>query len=193
VSVWALKRTFVTLVAIVATSAAAIAQDSEFGEFVVRRGSTELVDGTWYVNADIDLNLSADTAEMLRAPLSLTIRIEVEFLNRLRFWWDLAQFSKVRRYRLTYLPIRSRYLVSDIDSETSRNFVDLRQALDFIGTVDRLEIADDSELDEDHRYEVRVRAVLDRGDLPGPLALIAFWRKDWSIGSDWLTWRLDNE
>jgi hypothetical protein len=123
----------------------------------------------------------------------LTIRIEVEFLNRLRFWMDVTQFEAIRRYRLTYLPVRDRYLVRDVDSELSRNFIDLRAALDFIGKLEQFEIADAAELDEDRRYEVRIRAVLDKRDLPGWLRLIAVWRKDWSIGSDWFTWRLDEE
>jgi len=173
-------------------TASAAAQDAFTGEFVVRDGSAELIDGTWYVNADIFLDLSPDAAEMLRAPLPLTIRIEAEFMNRLRFWWDLAEFDGVKRYRLTYLPVRNRYMVRDLDTETSRSFVSLREALDFAGHVERIAIVAESQLDGDHRYDVRVRAVLDKGDLPGPLRLIAFWRKDWSIGSDWLTWRLDN-
>jgi hypothetical protein len=179
--------------AALALTATAVAQDDFTGKFVVRQGSTELVDGIWYVNAEFDLDLSPDAADMLRAPLPLTIRIEAEFLNRLRFWWDLAEFDGVRRFRLTYLPVRNRYLVRDLDSEASRSFISLREALDFAGHIERLAVVAESELDGDHRYDVRVRAVLDKGDLPGPLRLIAFWRKDWSIGSDWLTWRLDDK
>ena len=41
-----------------------------------------------------------------------------------------------------------------------------------------------------HEYTVRMRAVLDAEKLPGPLRLIAFWRRDWSLGSDWYRWQL---
>jgi hypothetical protein len=178
---------------VLATNSSVFAQQEESGEFVVRSAATKLIGGTYYVSADIDLNLSTEAAGMLREAVPLTIRIEVEFLNRLRFWMDVTEFEVVRRYRLTYLPVRNRYLVRDVDGDLSRNFIDLQDALDFIGKVERLEIVDEAELDEDRRYEVRIRAVLDKRDLPGWLRLIAVWRKDWTIGSDWLTWRLDSE
>jgi hypothetical protein len=161
------KRACAVLLAVLATDSSVFAQEEESGEFVVRSASSKLVDGSYYVNADIDLHLSAEAAGMLREAVSLTIRIEVEFLNRLRFWLDVAQFEASRSYRLTYLPVRDRYLVRDVDGDLSRNFIDLREALDYIGQVEMLEIVDESELDEDRRYDVRIRAVLDKRDLPG--------------------------
>jgi len=38
-----------------------------------------------------------------------------------------------------------------------------------------------------------VRAVLDTERLPGPLRLLAFWRRDWSLGSEWYRWPLADE
>jgi hypothetical protein len=58
---------------------------------------------------------------------------------------------------------------------------------------DNLPVVDAALLDEDRRYDIRVRAVLDTDELPGPLRLLAFWRRDWSIESDWLQWRLDDD
>ncbi len=43
-------------------------------------------------------------------------------------------------------------------------------------------------LDDDRGYDVRLRAVLDDEQFPGPLRLLAFWRRDWSIASDWYRW-----
>lgn len=192
-SIRAIQRLFAVLLAVLAVNPGARAQEEYTGEFVVRSAGTQLIDGTYYVNADIDLSLSPEAADMLRAPVPLTIRIEIEFLNRLRLWWDPSQFEKAVQYQLSYLRVRDRYQVRDLDSERAWNFVELREALDFIGQVENLEFVDEAELDDDHRYNVRVRAVLDKRDLPGPLRLMAFWRKDWSIASDWLTWRLDDE
>lgn len=188
-----LQRASVLLLGLLAASTSLLAQDDSDGEFVVRQGDTTLVDGTWYLDAGIDLDLSLEAADMLRAPVPLTIRIEVEFLNRLRLWWDIVEFQEVVRYQLSYLRVRNRYQVRNLDTEATMIFVELREALDFIGRIEGLAVVDDDELDEDRRYEVRVRAALDKGDLPGPLRLMAFWRKDWSIASDWLTWRLDDE
>ena len=125
--------------------------------------------------------------------MHLTIRIEVEFLNRLRFWWDPVAYERVRRLQLTWQPLTDRYVVRDIDTNEREAFVTLAGALEFIGRLDRLRIVEASELDDDRRYDVRVRAVLDKNDFPGPISFLALFRRDWSVASDWLQWRLDED
>jgi hypothetical protein len=169
------------------------AQDEDPGSFEVRAASHELIDGTYFVDAVIDLRLPTEAANALHSRLPLTIRVEVEFLNRLRLWWDPVEFEASRRSQLMYYQLTDRYVVTHIDSGDREDFVTLAGALEFVGRVDRLRVVDEQLLDRDRRYEVRVRAVLDTDELPGPLRLLAFWRRDWSIASDWLLWRLDED
>jgi Domain of unknown function (DUF4390) len=169
------------------------AQSDDPGRFEVRSGRQELIDGVYYIDARIYLRLSTEAANALRSGLPLTIRVEAEFLNRLRLWWDTTAVAASRRSQLRYLRVTDRYVVYDLESGQGRAFKTLDDALDYLGRVDRLPVVAADELDEDHRYDVRVRAVLDKTELPGALALFAFMRRDWSIASDWLTWRLDNE
>jgi hypothetical protein len=176
-----------------AAAGVGVAQDEDPGHFEVRAGSTDLVEGTYFVDAQIYLRLPSEATNALHSRLPLTIRVEVEFLNRLRLWWDPVEFEASRRSQLMYYPVTDRYVVTHIDSGDREDFVTLAGALEFIGRVDQLEIVDAALLDRDRRYEVRVRAVLDKDELPGPLRLLAFWRRDWSIASDWLLWRLDED
>ena len=168
------------------------AQSDDPGRFEVRTASFDLVDGVYYVDARIYLRLSTEAANALRAGLPLTIRIEVELMNRLRFWWDTTATAVSRRSQLRYLKVTDRYVVYDLDSGEGQAYKTIDAALESIGEVDHLRVAEAAEL-EDRRYDIRVRAVLDKTELPGALALFAFMRRDWSIASDWLTWRLDNE
>ena len=178
---------------VLALAGAAVAQPDDEGHFEVRSASVELTDGIYYADADIDLRLSSEASELLHTWQPLTITVEVEFLNRLRLWWDTTEFQVRRRSQLSFRPVTDRYVVYNIDTNVTEAFITLSAALDFIGRVDGLAVVDESDLDEDRRYEVRVRAVLDKDDLPGPLRLIAFWRRDWSIASEWLQWRLEDE
>jgi hypothetical protein len=66
-------------------------------------------------------------------------------------------------------------------------------ALNSLGTIERLPLIDAAVLDPDRDYELRLRAVLDVEQFPGPLRLLAFWRRDWSIASDWYRWPLQND
>jgi hypothetical protein len=169
------------------------AQTNDPGRFVVQSASHELSGGVYYVDALISLRLPSEALNALHSRVPLTIRVEVELLHRLRLWWDTTTTSTSRRSQLEYHPLTDRYVVRSIsdDSEEAEGFATVAAALEFLGRVDRFAVAKADDLDEDERYEIRVRAVLDRTELPGPLALLAFWRRDWSIASDWLQWRLD--
>ena len=45
-------------------------------------------------------------------------------------------------------------------------------------------------LEPDARYGLAIRMVLNRETLPGPLQMLAFWRGDFSLESDWFRWTL---
>jgi hypothetical protein len=169
------------------------AQPDDPGSFRVVTATHDLVDGVYYINAQLYLRLSTEARSALRA-VPLTIRVEVEFLNRLRFWWDNTEVQKVQEYQLEYRSIPDRYVVRDMqvpDKQTP--FASLADALDFVGRIDNLPVVDEAVLDDDRRYDVRIRAVLDKSEVPCPLCLIAFFRRDFSIGSEWFEWRLDDE
>ena len=67
------------------------------------------------------------------------------------------------------------------------------RALEFLGRVERLPLIDAAVIDDGRGYYVRLRAVLDEEQFPGPLRLLAFWRRDWSIASEWYRWPLLSE
>ena len=65
----------------------AFAQTEDEGKFEALEGGHELVDGVYRVNGKIYLRLPSDAAMTLQSTVPLTIRIEVQFLNRLWFWF----------------------------------------------------------------------------------------------------------
>lgn len=181
------------LVLALSLSASVWTQPEDPGRFEVRTGTTELINGVYYVDALIYLRLPTEVENALRSKFPLTIRIEVQFLNRLRFWFDPVEREVVQRYQLSYFPVSDRYVVYNVNVEETRSFGTLADALQYVGEVDDLPVVDASLLDEDRRYDVRIRAELDKKELSGPLRVRAWFRRDWSISSDWLQWRLDDE
>ena len=189
----AIRRPAVALLtALVLAAGPALSQDAQLGHFEVRSAATELRGGVYYLTATIDLTLSSEAEMALDSGLPLTLRFEVEFLNRLRLWWDAEEASLRQLYRIEWHPLTERYVVLNVNSGDRMAYPSLRQALDDLGRINALPLIDAAVLDRDRRYDVRLRAVLDTEQLPGPLRLLAFWRRDWSLGSEWFRWRLDD-
>ena len=120
----------------------------------------------------------------------MTLQTEVEFLRNRRFWFDDQEANLRQDYELQYRALSARYLVMNLNSGEQSSFATLFSALNFLGRVTELPLIDAALLDSDAAYDIRIRAVLSTEDIPGPLRLLAFWRRDWSLRSEWYTWQL---
>lgn len=190
-----LRRGLWMLAALVAWLAAASleAQEADPGYFEVRSGYVELREGVYFLNAWIEFRLSTEAREALESGLALTIGIELELLNQRRFWVDTEVAELRQEYRLQYHALTERFIVENVNSGEETSFASLFTALNFLGRLDGLPIIDSTLLDPDRSYDIRIRAVLDTERLPGPLRLLAFWRREWALRSDWYRWPLASE
>jgi hypothetical protein len=174
-------------------AAPAVCAQTDPGYFEVRSASVELDAGVYYLNAWIEFRLSTEARQALESGLPLIIRVEVELLNRRRFWIDTERATLRQMYRLEYHALTERYIVENINSGDETSFATLFSALNYLGRLDGLPVLDSALLESPRGHDMRIRAVLDTEQLPGPLRLLAFWRRDWSLGSDWYRWQLDEE
>lgn len=169
------------------------AQADDPGHFEVRTASVELDGGVYYLNARLEYRLSTDSRAALESGLPLMIRDEIEILHRRPFWVDTETARLEQRYEVEYHAITERYIIRNLNSGEQASFATLFSALTLLGRIDRLPLIDAAVLDRDNQYDVRVRTVLDTEQLPGPLRLLAFWRRDWSLASEWFRWRLQDD
>ncbi|HEX6997517.1 MAG TPA: DUF4390 domain-containing protein [Gammaproteobacteria bacterium] len=156
----------------------------------MRSASVELRNGVYFLNARIEYRLSSESRQALESGVPLTIRIDVELLHGRRFWFDNEEAALRQLYQLEYHALSERYLVLNLNSREQVSFPTLFSALNYLGRIDNLPLIDAALLDPDRDYDVRIRAVLDVEQFPGPLRLLAFWRRDWSLASEWYRWPL---
>jgi len=189
-------RQFRLLVAVVIAGIALMqpvaGQEDDPGRFEVRSASVELQDGVYYLDAWLEYRLSMEAREALEAGVSLAIEIEVEFLRTRRFWFDDSAASLRQTYDLQYHALSERYLVGNRNTGEQSSFANLFSALNFLGRLNELPLIDAALIDPEESYEIRVRTILSTDDFPGPLRLLTFWRRDWSLRSEWYTWPLDD-
>lgn len=170
----------------------AVAQNDR-GHFEVRSAYAELRDDVYYLNAIIDYQLSTDARDALLAGVPLVIRLDIEIFHPRRWWFDNDEVPLRQSYQLEYHALSERFIVLNLNSGDQSSFASLFAALDYLGRVERLPIIDTPVLRDGRGYDIRLRAVLDQEQFPGPLRLLAFWRRDWSIASEWYRWPLQSE
>ena len=160
------------------------------GYFEIREANTQLKDGVYFLDALIEYRLSSEARSALQSGLPLTIRVEVELLRNRHWWFDSEDAALHQRYQLEYHALSERFTIQNLNSGDQTSFSNLHAALDWLGHVNHFPLIDAALIEPGHEYYLRMRTVLDAEKLPGPLRLIAFWRRDWSLGSDWYRWRL---
>jgi len=164
--------------------------DDDPGNFVVRSAEVDLRSGVYFLNAAIEYRLSSEARDALQSGVPLTIRLDVELTHRRRFWFDSEDATLRQLYQLEYHALSERYIVVSVNSGIQASFATLFAALESLGRIERLPLVDAALLEDGREYDLRLRAVLDVEQFPGPLRLLAFWRRDWSLASDWYEWPL---
>ena len=161
------------------------------GYFEVRSASTMLVDGVHTVDARLQLVLSSEALDALSSGVALTIELQMEIIRVRRFYLDDVEHELAVRYELEYRPLSQRYIVRNLNSGDQDSFATLYSALNNLGRVQGLPLIDDSLLESDRPYRIRVRALLNTQQYPAPLRLLFFWRDQWQLESEWSEWLLE--
>jgi len=160
------------------------------GFFDIRSASTLLNEGVHELEARLQLILSDDALEALNSGVPLTIELDFEAIRVRGLWLDALDASLSFTYELEYRPLSQRYIVRSLNSGDQDSFATLYSALNNLGRVQRLPVIDDSVLEEDGRYRLRLRARLSTRQYPASLRLLFFWRSQWQLESDWYEWTL---
>jgi hypothetical protein len=157
---------------------------------VIVNAQARLEDGVWYLDADIDYQLSATALEALESGLPLDFELEIRLERRRRVIWD-AEFAELRqRYQLQFHALTERYITRNVNSGEQSSHASLDAALSALGQVRGLPMIDDALIDPGTKYFVEVRAAVDIKGKGGPLAVVRLFWNDWRTESDWLRWRL---
>ena len=190
-----LKKTslFLVLALTALASQSVFGQDGLYrdGHFNVRSATTLLQDGVYQLDARLQLLLSDESNEALTSGVPIRIALELEVIRSRRFLPDATDVKLDLQYELEYRPLSQRYLVRSINDGEQESFATLYSALNNLGRLQNVPVVAASELQDDGRYRVRLRALLSTRDYPAPLRMLFFWRDQWQLRSDWYQWDLE--
>ena len=158
--------------------------------FQVLDAETRLHHGVYLVDADIDFKLSAASREALENSVPLTMQLTLQVRKQRNWLWDQTVANLEQRYQLQYQSLAQQYVVTNLNSHQLHSFPTYAAAIEYMGRLRAFPLLDQTLLDADTRYEVRLRAELDISSLPAPLRPVAYVSNAWRLRSDWYRWTL---
>jgi len=139
--------------------------------------------------AVIELNRSIESGLESGVPLFFNATVTLKKKNP--WWFDSRVYQKVYRCSLTYYELTRHYRVSWAHESGVKNFRSLLDALDSIGSFNRLALDLDAELEQDVPYVASIELALDQNALPLPLRPIGFVNADWRLKSEEYQWQIN--
>jgi len=176
---------------LISSSAAAQEDVQRGGYFNVRSANAAIDDGVLELDARLQLLLSNEANDALTSGVPLTIELQLDVIRMRRFMPDAGVAELRVQHELEYRPLSQRYIVRNLNSGEQESFATLYSALNNLGRVQGLPIIDESLLDANSNYRLRLRALLSTQQYPAPLRMLFFWRDQWQLASDWYEWRLE--
>jgi hypothetical protein len=183
------RRWLVTFAALLGTAAACVAAAQEAERFEVRNAYVELVDGQWLLDVRLDVALADAARQAFAEGVPLVLRLEVEASVERRLLPSDEIVSMSRRWQLAYDAISERYVVTDVKAGTHVSHATQEEAFEALGRIGGIVIADTATLPEGRRFDMRVRATVEIGELPAAVRLLLFWRS-WSRTTEWYAWQV---
>jgi hypothetical protein len=178
------------LVTLLCLSWLPLAAQEDEGSVAIRSASADLVDGVYRVEARLQYVLSDNALDALDSGVPINVELELQVIKARRFWLDDVTAELEVNYQLLFNALSRRYVVRNLNTGEQDSFATLYSALNNLGRITSLPVIDAALLEDDGTYRIRMRAIVDVKDFPAALRLIAFWRDDWRLTSDWYEWRL---
>jgi hypothetical protein len=94
-----------------------------------------------------------------------------------------------RTWEVAYDAIAQRFVVMDTGSGAHVSHATQEEAIEALSRLSGIVIADAATLPEGRRFDMRVRATVEVGDLPAAVRMLVFW-KDWSRSTEWYAWKV---
>ena len=182
-------RWLVSLFALLCASAALAARAQDAERFEVRNAYVELVNGSWQLDVRLDLGLAEAAQQAFEEGVPLVLKLEIEATVERRLLLDEDVVSMTREWQLAYDAIAQRFVVTDGATGAHVSHATQVEAIEALSHISGMTIADMTQLPEGKRFDMRVRATVEIGELPAAVRMLLFWRS-WSRTTEWYAWKV---
>lgn len=151
--------------------------------------SAEIVrseDGSYVLNADIDIQLNPRLIDAVDHGLSLYFALDLVLERTRNYWFDRVVVDRSREYRLSYHALTRSYRLSI--GSIHQSFDSLESAVRTMERVRNWQFDSRTKLKEGRSHIAAVRFRLDTSQLPKPFQVTAIGSRDWNLSTDWVRW-----
>jgi len=158
-------------------------------DFTVSEGRSVLIGDIIKTSARLNLNINGEPEVALSKGIALTLLVKFHLYRASLASWHFKIGEWEDRILLEHHSLSNRYTLTTSDSSITEDFATLTETLDFLRRYTKTVVLPDG-VGANDALQMRLQVSLSRGDLPGPLKLVALFLKDWRLGSDWERWKV---
>ena len=185
-----LRRSLVALAGVVFALGVASPAAAADEQFAIRSAYLVPAQGVYLLNAKLHFVLPEGARHAMQDGVALTLHAEFELQRARRWWLDDTIATLEQNYEVVYHALSENYLLRNLNSGDQAAYPTLDSALESLSNLHDLPVLDQSLLESNEEYEVRLRATLDVRTLPETLRMVLFWTDNWRQRTDWYLWPL---
>jgi len=159
--------------------------------FWIKDAKVKLVEGIYYLDANIDFDFDAANIEAIKHGVPVTVEVQIKVLRSRNYLWGEEIAHLNQEYQVRYHALSERFLVLNFNSGQQLSFHTWEEAMTALGTLTAIPVLDKSLLTSNDKYQVRIRAILDVEALPIPLRPLAYLSPLWSMANGWYSCPLE--
>ncbi len=159
------------------------------GSITLTAANEHLTNDMVMIDADADFQFSDDAIKAINSGVPITIEFDIRASRPRKLLWDTEILSAHREFVIERHALSKQYIIADQITGARRVHGSLELAIDDLGRIRDLPIAEARQLDGDQDLEVAMRLRLAIRSLPGPLIPIAYISPGWHMSSGWFRWQ----
>lgn len=141
------------------------------------------------IDADADFKFSDDAIKAINSGVPITIEFDIRVSRPRKLLWDAEILNAHREFVIERHALSKQYIIADQITGARRLHSSLELAIDDLGRIRNLPIAETSQLGSEQDLEVAMRLRLAIRSLPGPLIPVAYISPGWHMSSGWFRWQ----
>jgi len=158
------------------------------GSITLTAANEHIMNEMVMIDADADFQFSEDAVKAINSGVPITIEFDIRVSRPRKLLWDSEVLSAHREFVIERHALSKQYIIADQITGDRRIHGSLELAIDDLGRIRNLPIAEARQLEGEHDLDVAMRLRLAIRSLPGPLIPVAYISPGWHMSSGWFRW-----